>query len=194
MYHKELANVIVGSDTSNVLTNNGSGYAEGVEFSIQKKLTDGIVGSASYTYSISQRRDAGTLSLYDFEYDRPHIFNFLMGMELGHGWQLGAKFQYASGNPYTPVVGVAKKGGVYYVVDGAVNSARYPDYHKLDFRVDKKFYFDTWNLTVYLDLWNVYNRSNVLAYSYKVDASGAISTSTRLDFGILPIVGITAQF
>jgi hypothetical protein len=194
VYHKELINVIIGSDTSSILSNSGSGYAEGIEFSIQKKLTDGIVGSASYTYSVSQRRDAGSLPLYDFEFDRPHIFNLLMGMELGNGWQMGAKFQYASGNPYTPVVGVVKKGGVYYVVDGAVNSTRYPDYHKLDFRVDKKFYFDSWNLTVYLDLWNIYNRTNVLAYSYKVDANGVLSTTTRLDFGILPIVGITAQF
>lgn len=194
VYHKELTNVIVGSDTSNVLTNRGSGYAEGIEFSIQKKLTDGIVGSASYSYSVSQRRDAGSLPLYDFEYDRPHIFNFLMGMEMGNGWQIGAKFQYASGSPYTPIAGIAKKGGVYYVVDGAVNSARYPEYHKLDFRVDKKIYFDTWNLTAYLDLWNVYNRTNVLAYSYKVDTNGLLSTSTRLDFGILPILGVTAQF
>jgi outer membrane receptor for ferrienterochelin and colicin len=194
VYHKDLTNVIVGSDTSNILTNNGSGYAEGIEFSIQKKLTDGIVGSASYTYSTSQRRDAGVLPLYDFEYDRPHIVNFLMGMELGNEWQIGAKFQYASGSPYTPVASVAKKGSTYYVVDGAVNSARYPDYHKLDLRIDKKFYFEAWNLTVYLDLWNVYNRTNVLAYTYNVDANGTLTTSTRLDFGILPIAGVTAQF
>lgn len=194
VYRKELTNVIVGSDTSNVLTNTGSGYAEGIEFSIQKKLTDGIVGSASYSYSVSQRRDAGSLPLYDFEYDRPHIFNFLMGMEMGNGWQIGAKFQYASGSPYTPIAGIAKKGGVYYVVDGAANSARYPEYHKLDIRVDKKIYFDTWNLTAYLDLWNVYNRTNVLAYSYKIDTNGLLSSRTRLDFGILPIVGVTAQF
>ncbi len=194
VYHKELKNVIVGSDTSSILTNNGSGYADGIEFFLQKKLTDGMVGSASYTYSISKRKDTSAQAYYNFEYDRPHIFNLIIGLELGNGWQIGAKFQYASGNPYTPVVGTIKKAGTYFVVDGVVNSARYPEYHKLDLRVDKKFYFTNWNLTFYLDLWNVYNRSNILAYTYKVDQSGIITTNSRLDFGILPIAGVTAQF
>jgi len=194
IYHKELTHVIVENDTTNVLTNSGRGYAEGIELSFQKKLTNGVVASASYTYSVSKRRDAEQSVLYDFEFDRPHILNLIVGMELAHGWQVGAKFQYASGNPYTPIIGVVKKGGVYYVVDGAVNSARYPEYHKLDIRVDKKFFFDSWNLTVYLDLWNLYNRENILAYSYTVDQNGIVSTAVRPDFGILPIVGITAKF
>jgi outer membrane receptor protein involved in Fe transport len=61
VYHKELLNVITGSDTNTILSNNGSGYAEGIEFSLQKKLTDGIVGSASYSYSTSKRRWDGVV-------------------------------------------------------------------------------------------------------------------------------------
>ncbi|MBI4429944.1 MAG: hypothetical protein HY562_12595, partial [Ignavibacteriales bacterium] len=148
----------------------------------------------SYSYSVSKRRDEVGSTLYDFEFDRPHIVNLIAGFELSEHWQLGVKFQYASGNPYTPVIGAAQKGGVYYVIDGEKNSARYPDYHKLDIRLDRKFEFGSWTLTAYLDLWNVYNRQNVLAYSYKVDNIGAISTSTRLDFGVLPIIGLSAQF
>ena len=194
VYYKDLAEVIVGNDTSDVLTNAGSGLAEGVEISLQKKFTDGFVGSASYSYSVSRRRDRDDLPLIFFEYDRPHIINVIAGMELGEGWQLGAKFQYASGNPYTPVVGVVQKGGVNYLVEGEPFSERYPDYHKLDIRVDKKFMFGTWTLTAYLDLWNVYNRANVLSYSFNVDRQGIVSSIPRYDFGMLPILGLTAQF
>ena len=194
LYHKDLTNVFVANDTTNILTNDGEGFAQGIEFSLQKKFTDGIVGSASYSYSTSKRKDASNLSEYYFEYDRPHIFNLLGGIELSDTWQLGFKFQYASGNPYTPAVGVAVKNGVNYAVDGAYNSARLPDYHKLDIRIDKKFIFETWTLTAYLDLWNVYNRENVLSYSSRVDATGVITTTPRLDFGILPILGLSAQF
>ncbi|MDP3148240.1 MAG: TonB-dependent receptor [Ignavibacteria bacterium] len=193
-YYKDLTEVFVANDTTDVLTNAGSGFARGIEFSLQKKFTDGIVGSASYSYSVSKRRDASNTETYYFEYDRPHIVNLIGGIELSETWQLGFKFQYASGNPYTPVVGTAIKNGTYYAVDGAYNSSRLPDYHKLDIRIDKKFVFEKWTLTAYLDLWNVYNRENVLSYSSKVDATGVITTTPRLDFGILPILGLSAQF
>jgi hypothetical protein len=194
VYYKKLADVIVGSDTSAVLTNTGSGFARGIEFSIQKKFTGGFVGTASYSYSESRRRDAVGSGEYYFEFDRPHIVNLIAGWELGDNWQLGAKFQYASGSPYTPVVGVALKNRTYYVVDAAINSARFPAYHKLDIRLDKKFVFAAWTLTAYLDLWNIYNRQNILDYSYKVDAGGNITETPRYDFGILPIIGLSAQF
>jgi outer membrane receptor for ferrienterochelin and colicin len=194
VYYKDLSNVIVGSDTNDILSNNGSGFARGIEFSLQKKFTDGFVGTASYTYSESKRRDADGSAEYIFEFDRPHILNLITGIELGDSWQLGFKFQYASGNPYTPIVGVAQKNNTYYVVDGEYNSARFPAYHKLDVRLDKKFVFSAWTLTAYLDLWNVYNRENILDYSYKVDSNGIITETPRYDFGILPIVGLSAQF
>ena len=194
LYYKDLSNVFVANDTTDILTNTGTGFAQGIEFSLQKKFTDGIVGSASYSYSTSKRKDASSLPEYYFEYDRPHILNLLGGFELSKTWQIGFKFQYASGNPYTPAVGVATKNGNFYVIDGEYNSGRLPDYHKLDVRIDKKFIFEKWTLTAYLDLWNVYNQENVLSYSSKVDATGGITTTPRLDFGILPILGLSAQF
>ncbi|MCZ7603174.1 MAG: TonB-dependent receptor [Melioribacteraceae bacterium] len=194
IYHKELSNLIVDPDSSNLLINTGSGYAQGVEFSLQKKFTDGFVGSASYSYSISKRRDYESTALYDFEYDRPHILNLIFGLEIGSGWQIGAKFQYASGNPYTPVTGVTKINNIFYVINGESNSARYPNYHKLDLRIDKQFVFDSWSFSVYLDLWNVYNRDNVVSYSFKTAKDGTVTTEPRYDFGIMPIIGFTAKF
>ena len=194
VYQKKLTSVMVSNDTTDILTNAGSGTAQGIEFSIQKKYTSGFVGSASYSYSFSQRQDGTGLPSYDFEYDRPHIINLIAGWEAGNNWQIGFKWQFASGNPYTPVVGTIKKGGIFYVIDGAQNSARYPDYHKLDIRIDKKFVFSSFTLTAYLDLWNVYNRTNVLSYTYSTDAAGNIAQNERLDFGLLPIIGLTAQF
>jgi outer membrane receptor protein involved in Fe transport len=194
IYHKELSSLIVDPDSSNLLINTGSGYAQGIEFSLQKKFTDGFVGSASYSYSISKRRDYESTALYDFEFDRPHILNLIFGLEMGSGWQIGAKFQYASGNPYTPVIGVTEIDNIFYVIDGENNTARYPDYHKLDLRIDKQFVFDSWLFSVYLDLWNVYDRDNVVSYSFKTTKDGTITTEPRYDFGIMPIIGFTAKF
>ncbi len=194
VYRKDLQNLVTGSDTSAVLTNAGSGYAEGIEFSVQKKHTSGFVGSVSYAYSKARRRDGDDLPLYDFEFDRPHILNILAGIELTDAWQLGARFQYASGSPYTPVVGIASRNGVFVVVDGERNAARYPSYHKLDVRLDRTFRFASWTLTAYIDLWNLYNRQNVLSYSYQVGPDGEVQTTPRYDFGILPVIGLSAKF
>lgn len=194
IYHKELSSLFVDPDSSDLLINSGSGYAQGIEFALQKKFTDGFVGSASYSYSISKRRDYESSALYDFEYDRPHILNLIFGLEMGSGWQIGAKFQYASGNPYTPAIGVIEKNNSFYVLEGDKNSARYLDYHKLDIRIDKQFVFETWSFSIYLDLWNVYNRDNIISYSFKADENGVLFSTPRYDMGIAPIVGITAKF
>ena len=194
IYHKELSNLFVDPDSSNLLLNTGSGYAQGIEFALQRKFTNGFVGSASYSYSISKRRDYELSTLYDFEYDRPHILNLIFGLEIGNGWQIGAKFQYASGNPYTPAHGVTEKNNTFFVVEGETNSARYPDYHKLDIRIDKQFIFESWSFSIYLDLWNVYNRDNIISYSFRADTNGEILTIPRYDMGITPILGFTAKF
>ena len=44
------------------------------------------------------------------------------------------------------------------------NSERLPDYHSLNIRIDKRFYFQGSNLIVYLSVWNVYNRKNIAQY------------------------------
>ncbi|MBI2427837.1 MAG: TonB-dependent receptor, partial [Ignavibacteriales bacterium] len=47
VYRKDLSDVIVDPDNTNLLSNTGSGYAEGIEFSVKKKFTNGFVCSAS---------------------------------------------------------------------------------------------------------------------------------------------------
>ena len=193
-YYKDLSDVITESDTSRILTNSGSGYAEGVELAVQKKFTDGFVGSLSYSYSTSMRRDLPADPLYAYEFDRPHIINLIGGYELGNGWILGAKFSYASGSPYTPPVGVVAKLGKFYLINGETNSARYPEVHRLDLRIDKRFTIGSWTLTAYLDLWNVYANKNVVAYNFSVDDNRNIVRTEQLDFGLVPLIGLTAQF
>lgn len=43
-----------------------------------------------------------------------------------------------------------------------LNSKRLDPYHQLDIRVDKKWFFNQWNLDVYLDIQNVYNFQTTL--------------------------------
>ena len=194
LYRKNSKNVLTGNDTNNIINNLGTGYTQGIEFYLQKKFTKGFVGSFSYSYSTSKRKDADILNEYLFEYDRPHIVNLIIGYEIFDKWQIGMKFQYATGNPYTPYTGVIKKQGTYFITEGDRNSVRYPDYHKLDIRIDRSFNFGSWSINAYLDLWNIYNRANVISYTFSANPDGSVTKNIKEDFGILPLVGVNILF
>jgi hypothetical protein len=42
-----------------------------------------------------------------------------------------------------------------------INTLRYPAYHRLDLRLEKRFAFKKWSLDAYIDVQNLYNRKNV---------------------------------
>jgi hypothetical protein len=71
------------------------------------------------------------------------------------------------------------------------NSVRYKSTHSLDFRIDRRWNFEKWNLITYIDIQNVYNNknSNSVRWNYlekKADFQSSI--------GILPSIGINAEF
>jgi outer membrane receptor protein involved in Fe transport len=194
-YHKDLMDAFVHDNTTRVTTNEGSGHADGVELCIQKKMSRGFVGSLAYTYSVSKRRKGDTLPEYYSEYDRPHNLTLVGSFAPSDRWRIGAKFLYATGSPYTPIVGSEEVNGEWYGIRGETHSARYPDYHMLDIRIDRTFRFGGWELLAYLDLWNVYGRRNVTVYDYSVGDDGTV-TRTAADeaLGMLPILGLEAHF
>jgi len=100
---------------------------------------------------------------------------------MGRNWELGFRWRYLGGTPYTPVA--VAKSSLKEVWDvtaqglpdyDRLNSMRLPAYHFMGFRIDKKYFFRKWSLNIYLDIQNVYR--NVLALppylTVRRDASG----------------------
>ena len=194
-YHKELSDVFVHDNASRITTNNGSGHARGVELCIQRKMSRGLVGSMAYTYATSVRRDGKSLPEYYSEFDRTHNLTLVGSFTPSDKWRIGAKFLYATGSPYTPMVGSEQVDGEWHTVRGTKNSARYPDYHMLDVRIDRSFQFANWKLMAYLDLWNIYARQNVMLYTYSVDENGTVKRTTPDEVPrMIPILGLEARF
>ena len=128
------------------LTSAGVGKARGVEFSLQKKLSDTpYYGIASLTYSVA---DYAALDKIDRtgSYDQTWIVSLSGGYRISPEWETSLKFRYSTGRPYTP-----------YNADGtqnisSYNSARFPESHSLDLRVDKYWFFSRWSLISYIDI------------------------------------------
>jgi hypothetical protein len=139
------------------------GKAYGLEVLAQDKSFYGFNVILSYTLVWSQFTDKNE-NYVPSSWDNRHILNFTVLRPLGKNWDVGAKWRFVGGSPYTPADLVLS--GMRPAWD--VRGREYPDYdrfneeklkafHQLDIRVDKTYFFKKWSLNLYLDLQNVYN-------------------------------------
>ena len=89
------------------------------------------------------------------------------------------------------MLGAVQYEGSYLQITGLYNSARFPPFHQLDLRVDKRWILRRASVTAYLDVQNVYNRTNVEAYIYNYDFSSAAG---GVGLPIFPSLGLRVDF
>lgn len=195
-YYKDLVNLVT-SDELAVFLNQGVGYAQGTEIFLRHQSSAKFFGWISYAYALSKRRDRLGEPYRYYSFDQTHVATLAASYNLTPTWEFGAKWQYRTGNPYTPVIDASRildprNGKLIYLPNyGEKNSERLPPYHRLDIRVSKVFRFNSWELGIFLELLNSYNRKNLLDYNYNADYTERNSIN---QLPILPYLGITAAF
>jgi TonB family protein len=195
-FYKKLDQLVVQqpaqTEVGVTYVNTGSGRVFGGEVLLKYKADERFFGWVAYTLSRSERRDADNLAYHVFEFDQTHILSVLGSYKLGRGWEVGGRFRYVTGNPYTPAVaGVFDAdAGAYSPVNGATFSQRSPAFHRLDVRAEKTWTFESWKLSAYLDVQNAYNRRNPEGRMYNFNY-------TRSDIvaglPILPVLGVRGE-
>ena len=172
----------------------GSGYTYGDEVMLRYKPDDHFFGWISYTYSRSMRRNTDATALYPFTYDQPHVLTVLGSYKLSGGrWQLGARFRFVSGDPYTPSTYGAYDAGAsenLAVTGNPPNSMRLPNFYALDIRIEHVWQFERWKMTGYLDISNVTNAANPESIGYNYNF-----TQSQFNTGlpILPSIGVRGE-
>lgn len=173
------------------LKDNGKADAKGIEVTLQKKLAEDFYGLVSGAVSNSAYEDYFG-NRHDRIYDNRFNFNVEGGYIPGNDWEFKVRWVYAGGAPYTPFDYEASKAAGVGIWDiSRTNSERMPDYHSMNIRIDKRFYFDTSSLLVYLSVWNVYNRKNV-AFYYWNEVKNEIDSQTQ--WSTLPVLGLEYEF
>jgi len=191
-YNKDLSNVVVSADYPVNFTNEGTGYARGVEFFLRCPPTGRFFGWVSYALSTSVR-DNGPNEIHVYDYDQPDIVTLVANYKVNPGWILGLNWRYNSGMPDTPIVSstydpVNKR---YLPVYGATNSVRLPDYQRLDVSSSFLTTYDTWQWRFYIQVINLYNHDNVIAYDY----NNAYTQRKELrELPLLPYVGFEVVY
>lgn len=202
---------VIGDEPVN---SNSTGRSYGAELLIQQSIIQGYYGIAAYTYVRSEFTNGGS-NYVPSSWDNRHILSLTGGKQLKRNWEIGVKFRYFSGAPFTPfdqevsarkeVWDITRTGVPNY---NAINTRRLPATHQLDIRIDKKYFYRKTVLNIYLDIQNIYNNKTVLApYLTTVTDQNGIAVEDPNNSGsyllkelknesgtILPSIGIMWEF
>ena len=145
------------------VTSDARGRAYGLELLAQQRLFKGFYGIAALTLVRSEFTNPSTEFLPS-SWDNRFIVSLTAGKRLSKDWELGARWRFLGGTPYTPYDFQASSlrsnwdlfnQGVFDF--SRINGERLSSFHQLDLRVDKKYFYDKWNLNWYFDVQNAYN-------------------------------------
>jgi hypothetical protein len=147
---------------------NGTGKVKGIDFLVQKKFGN-YTGWVGYTIAQADKNivlPSGETT-FPSNFDVRHEFKSVNIYKLGR-WDLGATFIYATGKPYTSIVG----GYTVKLLDGSektftdpsiTNGNRLSDAHRMDVSATYNFGHGSIGFSIY----NLYGRSNVWFKKYQ---------------------------
>ncbi|TFH34902.1 MAG: TonB-dependent receptor, partial [Bacteroidia bacterium] len=128
------------------------GRSYGVEFLGRVRNLKGINLIFSYTLVRSEFKDLED-NYIPTSWDNKHLLNLTATKKFSKNWDLGFKWRFVGGAPYTPY-DLEKSSlkqawdvqGRGYLDYASYNTERLQSFHQLDIRVDKSYFFDRWTL------------------------------------------------
>lgn len=147
------------------VTSSSKGRAYGLEFLAQQRLYNDFYGIAALTLVRSEFTNPNTDGYTPSSWDNRIIISLTAGKRFGKNWELGARWRYVGGTPYTPPYDYDGSSLIsnwdlrnQAILDyNQINAIRLTGFHQLDLRLDKKYYFKKWTLNWYVDIQNAYN-------------------------------------
>jgi hypothetical protein len=117
-------------------------------------------------------------------------------------WVIGGGWHYHSGWPVTPEtlkIDVLPNGRIVTTrLFGAWYSERLPSYHRLDLRVTRRFPARRGGWSVFLDVFNAYDRANATGYGNGIRSSNGrdfvVVREPHDQLGLLPSLGARWEF
>ena len=152
------AYVAVGDQVS---SSRAEGRAYGLELFLQQKLKGTYWWTMSYNFGYSETRLDASQEWKPTVWDNRHNINLVLGKVWGKGWQIGAKYRWATGTPYTPFdTELSAQSANWDVLQRGVFDVdqimgeRLQAYSVIDVRLDKTYNKKNYSLTWFLDLQN----------------------------------------
>lgn len=182
-----------------------TGLAYGVDLLARWQPVRGPTGWIAYSYGVaSHERDGVRWAPGN---DRRHDLNVVATWRVAR-YRVGARFGYATGTPYTPIIGEITRRAYDPANDswgtgspplyleplgGIKNSARFPATQRLDLDVSREMSYRGATIAPYLSVVNAYNARNVFVYLYDYSTDHPTRRGYT-QFPILPSVGLRIAF
>ena len=174
----------------------GKGSAVGIELFAQKKLTNRFLGIFSYTYYRSRYSGINN-EMVASSWDNKHLLSMTMGYKFNRNWELGLKFRYQGGAPYTPYDEIASRLNYLSLGQGVfnyskLNTQRLAAFNASDIRIDKKWNFKKTTIDLFLDVTNWYLSRNPATPSYTFKRTAGNTAFETTDGQPLSVDGTNA--
>lgn len=176
----------------------GNGFAEGIEFLVQKKR-GAYTGWVSYTLARVRNTFPGINNGFEFSalHDQRHEFKTVHSYEINE-WRLAATFVFASGKPFTEPAGqysieLLDGRSNNYISVGAKNASRLPAYHRLDLSAHYLYKLGPYDVDFGLSIFNFYDRRNVWYREYDFSQKPPIISEITY-LGFTPNVSVDIKF
>jgi len=158
---------VLGNEAVNTT---GKGKAYGFEFFAQQKLTQRFYGVLSYTWFVSKYTNANN-TYTSSSWDNRHLLSAVIGYKMKRNWEIGLKFRYQGGVPYTPYDLIASRQNYLALGTGIldynnINTQRLNAFNSSDIRIDKKWYYKRFTLDLFVDITNWYLAKSPAQASY----------------------------
>ena len=186
LYYKDLKKLVTRSintdalfdDTDIPITtaylNQGIGFVNGAEVFLRHRVSEKFFGWVSYAYTHAERRETPDTAYKPFLFDNTHIVSLVASYSPTPKNNIGVKWQYASGTAAVPLSALLMIQdpvtlGMHPAlsdVAGAIAPAALQAYHTLDLRLSRKRSRWGFDVTEFIEVWNVYNSKNKVTFSF----------------------------
>lgn len=197
-YYKNLQDMITFNLSEKRYQNQRTGSVKGVEVSLEHTIGDVFRAWLAYSYTLSKRRDSDRDDERLYMYNTPHALTLNLNY-IAASWEVGANWQYKSGVLYSPLIKRERYTNPFTKNQtwiGVYGEPRHTiPYHRLDLRFHwHAFSLNQWGLGrlgLTFELWNVYNRNNLLQVRYDANFTKHIPVS---QLRIVPFLAVTLEF
>ena len=186
-------------------TNALEGRARGIEAVVRRVAPDRLSGWMGYAYGRLRYTVAGSGERFWADADQRHTITAFANYRVSNRTNLSGKIRYGSNYPIAGYVGEQPRapgapallgGGVplFYSLAEDRNTLRLPPYLRVDVRADRTFNWSSRRITLFAEVINLLNRTNVRNVPYGIDRSGRVFGPTDSLMPILPSAGLVVEF
>jgi len=177
------------------------GRAGGIELLLKRDARGPVAWALGYALAVAEDEIGGRW--VPRPQDQRHTVHAEIAWEPDPRWSLSWAWLYHSPWPTTE-----ERLDLVTLIDGSrsvrrtwgpLNSGRLPSYHRMDLRVSRHIALGRGRLSVFLDVFNVYNRHNAVAIrndDVRVTTGGQLEYTRVVEapIGILPTIGARWDF